>query len=213
MNIEERIRQEPLYLLCIDNPSDELILLSIAYGGIDIVHLFLTDTIFDLCFNNDKGFEEVYFIKSLDRLSDSKLREIIIKDYKLIEKVTNPSENLQIFAINRNPDAILYIENASEKAWKTAIKKKPILIENLYDPPESIQLTAVKSDPTAIKHIDNPSKRTQLYVVKLNPEYIALIKNIDTDVACKCIDLYGLSSIVFIRKTDPKFIEYIKSKL
>lgn len=213
MSIEDKIRQEPLYILCVENPSEDLVLLSIANGGIDIAHLFLTDKIFDIYFSNPRGFEELYFVKSLDRLSENRLKDILLRDYTLIEKLSEPSEMIQIFAINRNPEAILYIENASEKAWRTAVRKKPELIENLYDPPESIQIAAVKSDPTSIKYIDTPTKKVQLYVAKLSPEYIGLIKNIDSVVACKCLDLYGLSVIVFLRKTDSVIINTIKKKI
>lgn len=210
MTIEENIRKEPLYILCVENPTEEQIDLAIQESDLDLLHLFLTDSRYDKYCNRK---DELMFIKDLNGLSDTKLKEILFKDYTLISKVDNPSEKVQIFAINRNPKAILHINSATLKVWKEALKKQPDLIDFYYEPPEELQLTAVRSDPFAIKFIDNPTKKVQSYAIRVKMESIPLIKNIDPDIACECIDRYGLGSFIYLRRTDEKVLNFIRDKL
>lgn len=212
MTVDDKIRKEPLYILCIDNPTQSQIDLAVSVGGVDILHLFLNDKIFDeFCLGG--GFDELSFVKNLNGLSESKLKEVIFKDYTLISKVDNPSEALQICAVNRNPDAVLLIDCATLKTWRVAIKKKPSLIDYFYDPPEDLQMSAVRSDCNSIKYIDNPTPKVQSYTIRLCPELIAYIKNIDPDVACECIKRYGMSAIIFLRRTDDKVLDLIRETL
>ena len=212
MTIEDKIREEPLYILCIENPTLEQIKIAIHESGPELVHLFLNDDLFEY-FCNDGGFEEISLVKNLNGLSESKMREIIFADYRLIEKIESPSEKLQILAVNRNPEAILLIDNASIKAWNVAVHKKPELIDYFYQPPQELQLIAVTSDVKSIKYIDEPTKKVQLYVARLGPENIANIKNIHPDVACECIKRYGLSVFIFLKRTDEQVLNLIRDKL
>ena len=212
MSIEEKIRTEPLYILCVENPTNEQIKIALREGGPELLHLFLNDDLYDFfCIEN--GEEELSLVKNLNGLSDSKLRDIIFKDYTLISKVDNPPEQLQIHAINRNPDAILLINNASYLAWKVALSIKPQLIDFYYDPPEELQMTAIRANVKSIKFLDKPTKKVQTYAIRLGIENIANIKNIHPDVACECIKRYGLDAFMFLRRTDKEVLEVIKNKL
>ena len=212
MSIEEKIRTEPLYILCVENPTNEQIKIALREGGPELLHLFLNDDLYDFfCIEN--GEEELSLVKNLNGLSDSKLRDIIFKDYTLISKVDNPPEQLQIHAINRNPDAILLINNASYLAWKVALSIKPQLIDFYYDPPEELQMTAIRANVKSIKFLDKPTKKVQTYAIRLGIENIANIKNIHPDVACECIIRYGLDAFMFLRRTDKEVLEVIKNKL
>ncbi|MFK2164109.1 hypothetical protein ACIXIL_20815 [Bacteroides fragilis] len=55
-----------------------------------------------------------------------------------IKGIENPSEYLQLIAVQRDPDAIRYITNPTEKT----------------------QLEAVQRHPQSIKYISNPSKKS-----------------------------------------------------
>ena len=212
MTIEEKIRVEPLYILCVDSPTEEQIKIAIHEGGPELLHLFLNDNLFDF-FCMDGGEEELSMVKNLNGLSESKKKEVIFRDYKLISKIDNPSEQLQVFAVNRNPEAVLLIDNASYLAWKVAISNKPELIDYFYQPPEELQMVAVKSDVKSIKFIDEPTKKVQLYTIRLGVENILNIKNIHQDVACECIKRYGLSAFMFLKRTDKEVLDLIRHKL
>lgn len=209
MTIEEKIHKEPMYILCVDNPTEEQIDIALRQGGIELLHLFMTDERFDKYYNED----ERMLIKNINGLSETKIKEVLFKDYTMISKLDNPSQAVQIFAISRNPVAITYITTPSVESWKLAVSKKGSLIDYLYDPPEEIQLAAVKNDVKSIKYIDNPTKKVQLYTIRLSSEMIPSIRNIDSDVACECIKRYGISAFIYLRKTDEKVLNLIKNQL
>lgn len=212
MTVEDRIRSEPLYILCIDKPSDEQIRLAIREGGPEILHLFLNDELYDF-FCNEYGEEELSLVKNLNGLSQNKLKTILFKDYTLISKVDNPSESLQVYAVNRNPDAILLIHNASLLAWKVALSNKPELINSYHNPTEELQMIAVKENVRVIRFINEPTKRVQTYAIRVGIENIANIKHIHPDVACECVNRYGLDAFMFLRRTDKEVLTVIQNKL
>lgn len=212
MTIDEKIRTQPLYILCIEHPTKDQIMIALREGGPELLHLFLDDNLFDF-FCKENGEEELSLVKNLNGLSESKLREVIFKDYTLISKVDNPSEQLQVHAVNRNPDAILLMEKASYLAWKVALSIKPQLIDFYHKPPEELQMVAVKANVKTIRFLDEPTKKVQTYAIRIGIENIANIRNIHPDVACECIKRYGLDAFMFLRRTDKEVLDEIKNKL
>jgi len=117
-------------------------------------------------FNNeqDKEIEYIKFFNNYNYLKDVFKKQI--KDALMIEFIDNPSEALQLAAVERHGYAIQYIKNPSEALQLTAVNKNGYVIRYIKNPSEALQLAAVKQDRYAIRYIKNPSEAVQLAAKK-----------------------------------------------
>jgi len=78
---------------------------------------------------------------------------------KLIQFIDDPSQELQLAAVKKNPFSIEYIQNPTEKVQLAAVNKWGNAIYYIQNPSETVQLAAVKDDPDSIKYIQNPTEK------------------------------------------------------
>ena len=94
-----------------------------------------------------------------------------------ISLIKNPSEAVQVTAVSRWPPLIHRIKNPSEKVQLAAITENPHTIEHIKNPTDKVQLAAVTQYGIAIKHIKNPDEKIQLAAVNSDPFAIIHLKN------------------------------------
>jgi hypothetical protein len=124
---------------------------------------------------------------------------MICKKYKTVMKhIFNPSEDVQLVAVNSDPYSIQYIKNPPESVQLSLVSKMGHLIEYIKNPSEAVQLVAVRHD-LAIQYINNPSEEVQLTSVSHNPHSIKYINNPSEEV-----------QLAAVRK-NPYAIQYIEN--
>ncbi len=94
-----------------------------------------------------------------------------------VQHIKNPTEKVQLTAIENDPYSIRFIKNPTEKIQLAAIKKNPQKIAHIENPTEKVQLQSISKDPRIIRHIENPTEKVQLQSISKNPELIGYIKN------------------------------------
>ena len=107
-------------------------------------------------------------------------RRLVTKNPHFIMKIDNPSEEIQMLAINANPHVINHIDDPSYEVQKRALALNPLTILYFFCPTEQQQMIAVKSNPRAIFSIKDvvPADSVQLYVAKNDPKtYSRYVEN------------------------------------
>ena len=99
------------------------------------------------------------------------------QDGYVIKHIMNPSEALQLAAVQQDGWAIQSIENPSEAVKLAAVQEDGYAIRHIKNPSEAVQLAAVQRHGCAIKYIENPSEAVQLAAVRRNWRAIYYIKN------------------------------------
>ena len=107
---------------------------------------------------------------------------------EVIEIIKNPSEELQLIAVEKQPEtirliespsetvqkvavtqwagAIGFIENPTDEVKKMVILKNPASIRYIHEQTQELQQLAVKEDPTVLSHLSDPSIRVILEALK-----------------------------------------------
>ncbi len=150
-----------------------------------------------------------------DNLSEKKQLELVHKDPLNIKHISNPSEKVQLKAVSRDGDSILFIYEKniepSEQVKLTAVKQNGVSIRHIKKPSrmlkmyavirscnaikyiegssddEELQMTSIRANSKSIRHIDNPSVDIQLGAVRQNIDAIFYIKNPNKRTAYHCI--------------------------
>jgi hypothetical protein len=78
----------------------------------------------------------------------------------------NPSEEVQLAAVQEIGSAIKYIKNPSEAVQLAAVQKDGFAIYHITNPSEAVQLAAVRQNGRVIDYIKNPSEAVQLAAKK-----------------------------------------------
>ena len=89
--------------------------------------------------------------------------------------IKNPSEKIQLAAVQKNGLTIKHIKNPSEQLQLAAVKQNYEAIQYIKNPSEQLQLVAVKQDIEALEYILDPSEKVQLFAVKQDDVAIDLI--------------------------------------
>lgn len=188
MDIRDQIKQRPLLIFSLINPSNELIEIAVK-EDIRILNYFLNDDLYDKF-----KFEEDSII-SLDGLSDNKLKNIIMMNPSNIKKLSDPSDQLQIVAVKRDPSLVFYLKSPSIHVWRTVLEIEPMYIKFIDAPIQELQMLAISKSIKSLEYIKNPTKVIQRYVIKHYPEYVHSLRHVDDDVYLETLKKYGLGSI------------------
>jgi hypothetical protein len=121
---------------------------------------------------------------------DEQISEIK-KDWKVYLTIKNPSERVQIAAVQIWPNLLRYMDNPKEAVQLAAVKRCAGAFQYLKDknPSEAVQLLAVKKDPFMIEYVKNPSEALQLIAVRKDIETISSIKNPTEKIQMMVINL------------------------
>lgn len=125
--------------------------------------------------------------------------EHLRKNWKNLAHITNPTDEMYLYAIDQNWQAIKYVPKArqteqmciecikqSAAAWKhikiastevltVAVSYHPNLIKHIADPNSRLQFAAVCADIRVVKHIKNPCAQVLRHVIEADGTYIGLI--------------------------------------
>lgn len=150
--------------------------------------------------------------KSLDesgtpnQMSEEEQVERVRKNWRDIENIPNPSERVQLVAVQRWGLAIKYIQNPSERVQLAAVQNLPASIHHIPNPSEKVQLAAVTQDPMSIISIRNPTEKVQLTVILLDANQLTsirrLIPSIFNDEQAKKSILLSLLTDLKEQRTD-----------
>jgi hypothetical protein len=127
------------------------------------------------------------FIHYIDNPSEDIQLAAVEKNGYAIKWINNPSEDIQLAAVKQDVYAIIWINNPSEDIQLAAVEKNGHVIRWIKNPSEDVQLAAVKHDGCAIRWIKNPSEDVQLAAVKHDGCAIRWIKNPSEDVQCAAV--------------------------
>lgn len=122
-------------------------------------------------------------IRYINDPTDSVKKFAVTRRPEVIQYIDTPSEELQLLAIEHGGDGILsYIhaaigENPSKRVMLAALQKDVEAIKYIENPSRAIQAFVVKKDPNAIRWIDEPSEALQLLAVRQDGFVIRKIKN------------------------------------
>jgi hypothetical protein len=74
----------------------------------------------------------------------------------LIQFIDNPSEEVQLVVVKKNPHLTRFIENPTEEVQLSAVEENGYSIHYIENPSEKVQLAAVKKFGNSIHFIPNP---------------------------------------------------------
>lgn len=160
--------------------------------------------------NGDLCFGYIWYNGKDDYPLSIQLAAVAQNEEDAILYIDNPSEKVQLAAVTNNGNAIEYIENPSEEMKLAAVAENSLTIRHIDNPSEAVQLAAVMQDGEAIQHIKNPSEKVQLAAIT---KYWDQTKNYEED------EEFDLSTFrVYIKNTkiqlaavtrDETFINFI----
>jgi hypothetical protein len=128
-------------------------------------------------------------------------------DEDLMEKLLdNPSLEVQLEAINRDPTFLQVIPNPSYQTQLTAVRKNGLMIQGIPNPCLELQMEAVKQNSRAIQYINNPVLEVQLETVRHDGIAIMLIKDPCLEVAITAVNNY-MCALLYVN--DIKILDYI----
>jgi len=105
-------------------------------------------------------------MKNLNDMSEEEQINFITSspsNVKIIQRILNPSEAVQLAAVQNNENNFQYIKNPSEKVQLAAVKRHGLIIEFIKNPSERVQLAAVTKSGYAIGYINNPTKEVLIF--------------------------------------------------
>lgn len=106
----------------------------------------------------------------------------IMNDPISIKYIENPSEELQLMAIELNYNVYKYINNPTKEVSALfAVSKNPYNIQYISNPSERVQLAAVKQKGDSIQFIKEPTNDVQLESLKSDISNCNYIENLTTN--------------------------------
>ena len=116
-------------------------------------------------------------MKELGYPFDEKKIENYISLYPdLLQFIDHPSEGLIIAAVRVDPNAILHVDELSEKAQMIAVNASSYAIQGIRNPADKVLLTAIHKCPEVFEFVDNPSDTVKMAAVKLKPDNLQYIE-------------------------------------
>jgi hypothetical protein len=137
-------------------------------------------------------------------------KKVVEQDSSYIVTLNDPSEEVQIIALEDNPKLLKHIRNVTVAATIVAVRQLPELIKGAYweqDP--RVQMAVIESDPTDIRYIRQPSYRVQLAAytsASSTREKIEVYSNIQDRYLSPDIrwDVNGSNWINLLKNNDPE---------
>jgi hypothetical protein len=114
---------------------------------------------------NQKSIKETIKLSDLDTASEKQQLSTVKKDWRKIKYITNPSEAVQLAAVQHNGNAIFHILHhkivPSEAVQLAAVQQDGYvinyLISNSIVPSKAVQIAAIQQDGTMITKINRPT--------------------------------------------------------
>ena len=164
-------------------------------------------------YENYKLYKKLaYFILQLDENPSEQVQLAAVEQNGYaIQFIKNPSEQVQLAAIEQDGYTIQYIENPTEEMKLEAVKKSGFAIQFIKNPSEQVQLAAVEQNGFAIKYIENPTEEMKLEAVKQDGFVIRCIENPSEQVQLAAVKKNGFA-ISYIENPSEKVKEYVRMR-
>lgn len=100
-----------------------------------------------------------------------------LKDPRYLSAIREPTEKVQLAAVQKNPECIRHIAEPTEKVQHMAVQRSPDIFRQIRQPEESVRLAAVQAKGENIRYVSAPSEAVQLAAVRNDPMNIRYIEN------------------------------------
>ena len=126
-----------------------------------------------------------------------------------LSQIPDPSEEIQLTAVEADPDSLRYIDNptlnvqkravgaAEHEGWEYQPASQPHMLQFINNPHPKIQKICILAEPRHVQFVDNPDKDVQMYVVKEDPGLLGYINDPHPDV------------VEYVLKDDGELIELV----
>jgi hypothetical protein len=102
----------------------------------------------------------------------------VCMDGLVIKNLKNPSNRVQIAAVQQNAQAVRSLSHPCEKALEIAILVDPTIVADFAPLPTRLQLLSVKLNPAIIRLLLEPCDEVYEYLLKTYPDYPLPIDNL-----------------------------------
>lgn len=120
----------------------------------------------------------------------------------VIERLENPTEEMQLVAVETNGLALQYIKNPSAAVQKAALQNTPRAIQYIENPSEDMLLQVVNAGWNNLDYIKNPSPELIEAALAQSGWAIRYIKNPDEKTQLKAVEK-NYDAIKYIRDPAP----------
>lgn len=141
-------------------------------------------------------------IRDLDSQPESLCLMALKKDWRTLEWIKEPTEEMITFAIHQNPEAIQFVKNPTEEQMRIAVIKKGLCLKYLEQPSEVVQLAAIRSGGLKVfAMIENPSYDFCQQVVQIDGKLLKKVpKDYRTPELCELAVRQDGESLVSVPK-------------
>lgn len=155
--------------------------------------------------------KDAVYLQHLGKLgyepSDEIMLKAIEKDPLVIEYFNHLSERVQLAAVQYSAYAIQGICNPTEKVVVSAMRKCPGVFELIYKPSEKAKIAAVKINPSCLQFISEPSKEVVLSAAIVDAEEVKLCMNVPESMIKEVVEPYLAFKSAVENSDFKKFIE------
>jgi hypothetical protein len=95
---------------------------------------------------------------------------VILPSKEKVKDINLMAEEEQIKRLKKIPEELEFIKDPSEEVQLAAVNQDGFVIKFIKDPSEKVQLAAIKSSPFSIREIKNPSQKILNKAFELAPE-------------------------------------------
>ena len=106
----------------------------------------------------------------------------------VIGRIENPTEEMQLLAVQLNGQALQYITNTSPAVQEAAIANTARAIQFIENPSEDIKLQAVRAGWNNLSYLDNPSQELIDAALDQSGWAIKYIKDADHDLQLRAVN-------------------------
>jgi hypothetical protein len=120
-----------------------------------------------------------------DQTEEWQIDYIKSRDAEAIQLIDDPSEKVQLVAVQRDPFSIYYIKNPTEKVQLLAVSLNAYTIRSIKNPSEAVQLEAIREgNGRVVQFLENPTASaikaalTQQGLIDDSMDYTRIVKKL-----------------------------------
>lgn len=117
-----------------------------------------------------------FSIRDIENPSEKVQLAALERNIYAFSSIQNPTFFVQLETIKKIGALIRYIKSPEQAIKKAAVQQNGTCIQYIVSPDEEIKILAVQQKGEAIEYIQNPSEEIQIAAVKQNPNAYAFIK-------------------------------------
>lgn len=166
--LPELIQRKPHWIEYVENPSAELVEISMAADISSIRYHPSPSDEQKLLALKQSGF-------NLKHIKDPthEMKMLALADYGLaLQHIESPTDEMKLVAFKNDPDSIYFIENPSKEMIDIALENDPNSLEGIAGATEEQQMSVIKVNGSLIKYAQKPSDAVKLVAIQSDPSSI-----------------------------------------